>query len=206
MSGHHRDDVERFSEWAPTYDEHWMQRWLFTPVQQVVLDLAAAEVPAPKAILDVGCGTGRLLRAAHERFPSARLEGVDAAEGMVKEAQRVSANAPIRFQQAFAEALPFPNASFDVAVSTLTFHHWPDQRRGVAEIARMLAPGGRWLIADFIATGPFGLVARLIGAHQFTSRDAFGAMLGAAGLKVVARRPLRRTLGNISVLAIAATR
>ncbi len=206
MRHDHAHDVGRFDEWASTYDRHWMQRWLFTPVQQVVLDLAAAEVPAPKAILDVGCGTGRLLRAAHQRFPSARLEGVDAAEGMVEEARRAAGDAPVHFQQAFAEALPFPDASFDVVVSTLTFHHWSDQRRGVAEVARVLAPGGRWIIADFIATGPFGLFARMIGAHQFPSRDLFDAMLGAAGLGVVARRSVRRTLGNISVLAIGAAK
>jgi len=203
MRRDHAHDVGRFDEWASTYDRHWMQRWLFAPVQQVVLDLASAEVPAPRAILDVGCGTGRLMRTAHLRFPSARLEGVDAAESMVEEARRASGDAPLHFQQAFAEALPFPDASFDVVTSTLTFHHWADQPRGVAEVARVMTPGGRWVIADFIATGPAALVARLIGAHRFPSRDVFDAMLGGAGLRVVARRPMRRTLGNVSVLAIA---
>jgi len=47
MRRDHAHDVGRFDEWASTYDRHWMQRWLFAPVQQVVLDLASAEVPAP---------------------------------------------------------------------------------------------------------------------------------------------------------------
>jgi ubiquinone/menaquinone biosynthesis C-methylase UbiE len=199
----HEHDVERFSEWAPSYDRHWMQRLLFTPVQRVVLDLAATEVPSPKALLDVGCGTGRLLRAAYYRFPSARAEGVDAAKGMVLEARRAAEDTPVHFQQAVAEALPFPDASFDLVMSTLTFHHWSDQPRAIAEVARVLRPGGRWVIADFMASGPAAVITRLLGAHQFPARDVFDAMLAGSRLRVVARRSVWRTLGNISVLAIA---
>ena len=195
------DDVERFGEWAPTYERHWMQRFLFDPVQRTVLDLAASQVSDPKAILDVGCGTGRLLRAAHARFPGAQLDGVDAAPGMVEQAIVASGDrSPIKFQQATAEALPFGDASFNVVLSTLTFHHWADQAKGIAEVRRVLAPGGRWVLADFIAGGLAAIIAR----GRMPERARLDAMLGAAGLQVVARRSLWRTLGNISVVAIAA--
>ena len=72
-------DVERFDRWAETYDRHWMQRVIFEPVQLTVLDLAVAEVRRPAAVLDIGCGTGRLLAGAATRFPAAELFGVDAA-------------------------------------------------------------------------------------------------------------------------------
>jgi ubiquinone/menaquinone biosynthesis C-methylase UbiE len=197
----HHHDVERFGEWAPTYERHWMQRFLFDPVQRTVLDIAASQVSDPKAILDVGCGTGRLLRAAHARFPGALLDGVDAAPGMVEQAIVASGDrSRIKFQQATAEALPFEDASFNVVLSTLTFHHWADQAKGIAEVRRVLAPGGRWVLADFIA----GVLADFIARGRMPERARLDAMLGAAGLQVVARRSLWRTLGNVAVVAIAA--
>src|SRR3989440_10276061 len=80
-------DVDRFNRWAATYDRHVLQRLVFEPVQRTLLEMAAVEVPKPGAILDVGCGTGRLLRAAEPMFPLARLEGGDAAAEMSREAR-----------------------------------------------------------------------------------------------------------------------
>lgn len=192
----HRD-VDRFSRWAPTYDRHVLQRLIFEPVQRTVLDLAAAEVSSPTAILDVGCGTGRLLRAADERFPEARLEGIDAAQGMIEQARASGGRA--NFQLATAESIPFPDAQFDLVFSTMTFHHWADQQKGIAEIARVLKPGGRWVLADFIATGLIRYFRRLLRWRQFPERQQLDAMLASARLKVVSER---RVQGRISVLAI----
>jgi len=197
---HSHGDVERFSRWAPKYDRHYLQRFVFEPVQKAVLELAAQQVPHPAAILDVGCGTGRLLRTAADQFPDARLEGVDAAEGMIEQA-RASAgpSSKISYQLATAEDLPFPAGQFDLAFSTMTFHHWADQRRGVAELARVMAPSGRWILADFIATGWLRYVRRLFRLTRFLERDELDAMLASAGLRVVAER---RVQSRISVLSI----
>src|SRR5260370_35805381 len=109
MHGH---DVDRFNHWAGTYDRHWMQRIIFRPIQRTVLSLASEQVGRPGAILDVGCGTGKLLKSADARFPGAKLVGVDAAIEMVKYAEMSNPAGTIHFQQAMAEELPFPNASF----------------------------------------------------------------------------------------------
>jgi trans-aconitate methyltransferase len=85
MHQHGHGDVGRFDEWGPTYERHWMQRWIMDPVQKSVLEMAAQSVPQPRTILDIGCGTGRLLRQAAARFPQAQLDGVDPAEGMIKQ-------------------------------------------------------------------------------------------------------------------------
>jgi ubiquinone/menaquinone biosynthesis C-methylase UbiE len=197
---HSHGDVERFSRWAPKYDRHYLQRVVFEPVQKEVLELALREVPHPSAILDVGCGTGRLLRAAADQFPEARLEGVDAAEGMIEQAKASAGPASrINFQLATAEHLPFPDGQFDLAISTMTFHHWADQRRGVAEIARVMAPSGRWILADFIATGWLRYVRRLFRLTRFLERSELDAMLASAALQVVAER---RVQSRISVLSI----
>lgn len=197
------NDVERFSKWAPTYDRHHLQRIVFEPVQRTVLDLAAAEVSRPQAILDVGCGTGRLLRAAQERFPGTRLEGVDAAEGMIDQARSsLGPDSKIHFQQATAEQLPFGDREFDLVFSTMTFHHWADQRQGIAEIARVLTPGGRWLLADFVATGPMRFVFAVVRQKRFHERGRIDALLAPAKLRVIAERRVPGLWGQVSVLAI----
>lgn len=193
-------DVERFSRWAPDYDRHHLQRLLFEPVQASVLELAAQEMPHPQAILDVGCGTGKLLRSAAQTFPGARLEGVDAAEGMIEQA-RASAGpeSEIAFRQGTVERLPFPEAQFDLVFSTMTFHHWADQRQGIVEIARVMTPSGRWILADFIATGLLRYFRRLFRMTRFREPAELDAMLDSAGLRVLSQRRVR---SRISVLAI----
>jgi len=198
-------DVDRFDRWAATYDRHWMQRRIFEPVQRTVLTLAAQEVPHPAAILDVGCGTGRLLRLAEGQFPSAKLVGVDAASEMVKQAAASTSGSAIRFQQSSAEELPFPNGQFDLIFSTLTFHHWRDQGKGIAEVARVLAPNGRWLLADFMATGLASYARRLLRLKQFPEQAQLEIMLAGAGLAAVTARKVPGLSGQISVMAIAAT-
>jgi ubiquinone/menaquinone biosynthesis C-methylase UbiE len=199
----HGHDVDRFNRWAPGYDQHWMQRRIFAPVQRIVLELAQEQVARPGAILDIGCGTGKLLALARDRFPDAKLVGVDAAIEMVRQARASHLTEAIQFQQAMAEELPFPDASFDLAFSTMTFHHWQDQNRGVAEIARVLTPGGRWLLAEFVATGFMKHVRRVLRLHQFPDRASLQAILSTRGLRVVAQKPVPGLRRQVTVFAIA---
>jgi ubiquinone/menaquinone biosynthesis C-methylase UbiE len=105
--------------------------------------------------LDVGCGTGILALAAARRVgASGRVVGIDPsaqqiARARVKAARR---NVPIEFQIAVIEELPFRDQTFDVVFSTLMMHHLPAplKRQGLAEIARVLKPGGRLVIGDFV--------------------------------------------------------
>jgi ubiquinone/menaquinone biosynthesis C-methylase UbiE len=199
----HGHDVDRFNRWATSYDRHWMQRIIFNPIQRAVLEVAEEQVGRPGAILDVGCGTGKLLKSARSRFPDARLVGVDAAEEMVKYAQATSPAGTIEFRQAMAEELPFPNGSFDLVFSTMTFHHWQDQARGAAEVARVLTPGGRWLLADFVASGFMKPLRALLKIHQFPDRAHLQAMLADAGVKVVKVQRVSRLGGQVAVIVIA---
>jgi ubiquinone/menaquinone biosynthesis C-methylase UbiE len=199
----HKDDIRRFDRWARTYDRHWMQRFIFDRVHRTVLDVGAREVAQPTAILDIGCGTGRLLQAAELRFPGAELMGVDAAAEMVRQAQASRPRGSlIRFEQATAEALPFPAAHFDLLFSTLTFHHWHAQSQGIAEVARVMAPGGRWLLADFIPTGHINYIRRILRLHQFRERPELDSTLAPARLAVVAERRVPGLGGQVKVLSI----
>ncbi|WP_217166249.1 class I SAM-dependent methyltransferase [Streptomyces sp. AC512_CC834] len=101
------------------------------------------------AICDVACGAGHLaLSFAGER--PARLVGVDPAPNMLESFRRLAAErgAPVETVEAHAEELPFPDASFDLVVSRLAPHHFRDIPRAVAEMARLLRPGGRLAVID----------------------------------------------------------
>ena len=140
-----RDDIEHFNRWSRTYEDSFLQRFFFDRVHQAVLKLVANRTE-PRSLLDVGCGTGRLLRAARARWPGAELIGVDPANGMVEVARRLTPGTT--FYVGMAEALPLPDASVDVALSTISFHHWKDQAAGMREVARVLRPEGYFFLTD----------------------------------------------------------
>ncbi len=175
-------DVERFEKWAATYDQSIMQKLFFGPIQAGMLGLIAKEsfTKPPGCIIDVGCGTGRLLKAASARWPEAKVYGVDPAENMVARAAQLNPRAI--FQRGTAEALPFPDSTADLVVSSLSFHHWADQARGIREIARVLRPGGWFCLADHTF-----IPARLFG-DRVKSRSQARALMIEAGLYVRKQR------------------
>jgi ubiquinone/menaquinone biosynthesis C-methylase UbiE len=187
-------DIEHFERWSATYERSLLQRTLFDRVHAAVLDAIAAMGAAPTSILDIGCGTGRLLRAMQARWPEARLFGVDPTEGMVRVARQLTPQAT--FFGGAAETLPLPDASVELAVSTVSFHHWADQAAGLRAIARVLRPGGRFLLADVSSPR---WIARLFGNVRARDRATLRALFAGAGLRVVSQRPI---LGRFVVLTI----
>ena len=172
-------DIERFDHWSSTAEDSWMQRALFDQAQQTTLALAAGLVHQPASVLDVGCGTGKLLRQARIYWPEAHLIGVDPANGMREMAKRLTPNAT--FLTGMAEAWPLQDASVDLALSTSSFHHWQDQAAGIRERARVLPPGGYFLLVDL--SFPDWLV-RVFGLKRVHSRARLQALFKQAGLQV----------------------
>lgn len=103
-------------------------------------------------VLDVGCGPGHIAVLLAQEAPGLTVTGIDLVPAMIALAQRHAAAAElsdrVRFQVADVASLPFPDDQFDLVVSSLSLHHWPDPARGLAEIDRVLRPGGRVLIYD----------------------------------------------------------
>ncbi|HEY7092719.1 MAG TPA: methyltransferase domain-containing protein [Ktedonobacterales bacterium] len=117
--------------------------------------IALARLQPGEQALDVGCGTGTLALAATRRVGvSGRMVGIDPSAQQIARARAKAAgrHAPIEFQIGVIEELPFPDQTFDVVFSTLMMHHLPAplKRQGLAEIARVLKPGGRLVIGDFV--------------------------------------------------------
>lgn len=100
---------------------------------------------APKPGLrwvDIGCGNGAFSEAIVERCHPSEVQGIDPSEGQLSFARTRPAARLARFHQGDAMALPFPDASFDVAVMALVIFFVPDPAKGLSEMARVVRPGG----------------------------------------------------------------
>ena len=97
-------------------------------------------------VLDVGCGPGELLcEMARQHGGWGALVGMDFSPGMVAKATGLARNLPVHFSVGDAQALPFPDASFELVLARHMLYHVPDIGQAVAEAARVLGPGGRIL-------------------------------------------------------------
>ena len=151
-----RSDPTLFDRWSVGYDRPGLQRLAYRPVHDAVM--ARLERMAPAVVLDLGCGTGQLTRRLCGEFVDATIVGADLSEGMLAEAAsrlaRIGGATP-SLVRADADDLPFTDSSVDLVVCTESFHWYPDQARAADELARVLAPGGRVLIASIATyTGP----------------------------------------------------
>ncbi|HMF33577.1 MAG TPA: methyltransferase domain-containing protein [Candidatus Lokiarchaeia archaeon] len=167
---------DHFNKWSKTYENTWEQKIFFQRVHRAVIALAITVAPDVGTILDVGCGTGKLLRAAGVRWPNAARIGVDAVEGMIEVAQDLTPD--VTFHVGVAENLPLPDSSVDLVFSTTSFHHWTDQTAGLGEVARVLRPGGHFFLADIAL--PMG--------NSFKGKGKIRTLFTNAGLQVFAQK------------------
>jgi SAM-dependent methyltransferase len=107
-----------------------------------ILPLAAAELAGARRILDVGCGEGQVTRLAGLLDGVERVVGVDPTWNQIRVA--ASRGAATGFARSVAERLPFASSSFDAVVACLVFEHVPAIDAAIAEVARVLAAGGRF--------------------------------------------------------------
>jgi len=135
-----------FHRGAEVYDQH-------TPVQQRVLQqlmqqLGQYSLKADARILDVGCGTGRLLELLGQRIPNAALTGLDLAPNMLQKAsERLSST--VRLVQGDAEQLPFADSSFQMVLSSSTFQWLDPLTCCFGEVRRVLEPEGQFVFSLF---------------------------------------------------------
>jgi ubiquinone/menaquinone biosynthesis C-methylase UbiE len=180
----HRD-VAAFDKRAPGYEQGWRGR-LHRDIAGQAADLAVSVHAAAGRVLDVGCGTGYLLRLLAGRCPQAtQLAGIDPAPSMIRAAEQAADDRRLRFTVGAAERLPYPDDAFDLVVSTTSFDHWADQWAGLGECARVLAPGGHLVLADLFS--PL-LAPTLLAGHRGKARTRRRAseLLSAAGFQRLA--------------------
>ncbi len=119
--------------------ERMMGRWSQL-AGAIFLDWLAP--PSGLRWIDVGCGNGAFTELLVERCAPATVHGIDPSEGQLAFARTRSAARVAQFRQGDAMAQPFPDDTFDVAVMALVIFFVPDPAKGVAEMVRVVCPGG----------------------------------------------------------------
>lgn len=148
-------------------------------------EIASATGAGAKSILELGTGTGETARRVLDRHPDAQLIGIDASPGMVKVARESLHTDRVRLLVGRLED-PLPEGPFDLVVSCLAVHHLEGTRKAdlFRRIARKLAPGGRFVLADVVEpVDPSYVVTAIDPEIDHPSRlDEQVAWIEAAGM------------------------
>jgi len=180
-----------FDRWAGAYG----RSRLLPSLQKKAL--AQLDLDPDDRLLDVACGAGALVAEVAPRIAGA--VGTDISEGMLQIARervldRPDAPANVEFRQASSEEIPFTDGEFTAVVCTTALHHFPDAERSIAEMARVLAPGGRVVIGDMCRDRVTTKLAdplwrRLEAGHVgMKTKREIRSMLERSGLDVSASR------------------
>lgn len=117
----------------------------------VMLRRVEADLPEGGTVLDVGSGTGTFVLALKQRRPDTKVIGVDGDEEILGLAQAKPGADGVEWKEGLAQKLPLPDRSTDVVTTSLVIHHLlpEDKRRALAEMKRVLKPGGHLHVADW---------------------------------------------------------
>lgn len=175
---------------APIYDRVW-RRYVRVSITETLRQLP---LEGDERVLDIGCGTGQHLHALLNRHPDLALHGLDQSPAMLRRARaRLGANADL--VEGTADSLPYPDAGFDLIISTSVLHYLPLPHQPVIdEWRRVLAPGGRIALTDWNGDHP-GTRVRGISLRRWLGRrisvlrhDDMVGLLAGADLTVTSQR------------------
>jgi ubiquinone/menaquinone biosynthesis C-methylase UbiE len=198
------EQIRRFDRWAASYELSQLQSVLYGPVQDAVLRYAQLHSPHPGAVLDVGCGTGRLAARLGSAYHHAHVVGVDASTAMIREAVAAPARQGVRFAGSAAEQLPFGDAVFDLVVATLSVSHWSDKAAALAEVSRVMTPDAILVVADVYPAWKSQPAIGLTRRGRTRSHDELPALVAAAGLRVEHTEPIRSVASVAGAVLVAA--
>ncbi|MGK7875642.1 MAG: class I SAM-dependent methyltransferase [Xenococcaceae cyanobacterium] len=137
-----------FDLWAPNYD------CLFTTVLYQAVHkrlLEYVELPDQPNVLDLGCGTGRLLNRLAAQFPTLQGTGLDLSGKMIREARQCNQHGVrLIYIRGNAESLPFAKGQFDAVFNTISFLHYPNPEQVFSEVSRVLRPKGCFYLVDYV--------------------------------------------------------
>jgi ubiquinone/menaquinone biosynthesis C-methylase UbiE len=160
-------------------------------------------VPPGLRWLDVGCGTGAFTELVLEQSSPGGVSAVDPAEDQIAYARAKPAAKRVSFQLAEAQKLPFADGEFDIAAMALVITFVPDPGRAIAEMKRVVKPGGMigTYVWDFLGKGntqqPLreavearGILVQPTPGHVHSRLESLKAIFAGAGLEAVSVRPI----------------
>lgn len=191
-----------YTVFAPFYDA------VMRPLERLRREVARVlDIERGARVLDVATGTGAQARALAER--AREVVGIDLSEPMLRIARRKSRAPNVTFRQADARALPFDDASFDVACISFALHEMPRAVRGrvVREMVRVTKPGGTIAVVDYgLPRNALArwLARRIVGLYESDTysdfvRSDLGAFLRDAGVDIEKTHP---ALGGVVVISV----
>jgi ubiquinone/menaquinone biosynthesis C-methylase UbiE len=193
------DDLQRLYRDPVATTGYWEQSWgsrnydqmlaheLYNSTFRATVDtlVAGCHLTDRQAVLDIGCGWGRLIIGLLKRFPGLQIQGIDVSSEAVSRGPdliaRETGRRDIRLQVARAESLPFDDASFAAIVSSRVFQYVSEPITAMREIHRVLKPGGEVTILAPNKRNP----VRYFRYHtQLLTSDKLTEWMEAAGLEV----------------------
>jgi ubiquinone/menaquinone biosynthesis C-methylase UbiE len=175
-----------------------------------VMEVLRRRSRADASLLELGCGSGRMLSSIHARDPELRLTGLDLSAGQIDLARQ--SHPAIEFVQGNGEALPFADASFDYVVFFDYLEHIEKPPESLAEMYRVLAPGGQLhFVCPAEGQSVYWLSRKITGRHfkkqtaghiqQFSRRD-LERLVAAAGFRATELRFSYHLIGSLMDYAL----
>jgi SAM-dependent methyltransferase len=180
---------EEFNRWAEAGRGDDMEQHHLPIVEPM---LALIQINPRDKVLDVGCGTGWLVRRIAPLVSAGLAAGMDVSNAMVRRAEALSAELPnVVFARGGVDAIPWDSGFFTTIVSVESAYYWPDPAHGLREIFRVLAPGGSaWILINYYRDNPhcqqWGELLK-VPTHLLSAKE-WGGLLRQAGFGGVGHR------------------
>ncbi len=141
-----QESIKRFNIWSNRYDGSILQFLLFHPTHRSIDKILKQYLRDGKKLLDVACGTGQFAIKIQKQNRDMLIHGADSSPGMIKQA--LTKNKIVEWTLCPADKLDYLDNKFDIVTCSHAFHHFPNKDKAMAEMYRVLKPGGVLIIAD----------------------------------------------------------
>lgn len=140
-----KQTIKTFNYLSKNYDKSLSG---YNPRKNYKLIIDEIKLKKGNTLLDVGCGTGEILKKLSTKYINVKLYGIDISQEMLKIAKKKDKLSKIKYICCDAESLPFKDNTFDVLITNESFHHYPNPQKALKEFKRVLKDNGKLILCD----------------------------------------------------------